>query len=56
VAAYAEALESATGRAVGRGVLVYLGGPAPVEHVIEGDDLARSRDRARTVADSLVAP
>jgi len=56
VAAYAEALESATGRAVGRGVLVYLGGPAPVEHVIEGDDLARFRADVRARADALVAP
>jgi ATP-dependent helicase/nuclease subunit A len=54
VAAYAVALESSTGLEVSRCVLVFVGDGEPVEHVVEGDDLADARVAARRVATELV--
>ncbi|HUD16177.1 MAG TPA: 3'-5' exonuclease, partial [Acidimicrobiales bacterium] len=54
LAAYAVALESSTGLQVQRCVLVFVGGAEPLEHVLEGDDLAAARVEARRVADALV--
>ena len=54
VAAYAVALESSTGLDVGRCVLVFVGDGKPVEHVIEGEDLAAACALARRAAVALV--
>jgi ATP-dependent helicase/nuclease subunit A len=55
VASYALALEEATGRAVHRCVLVFVGEGTPVEVVIEGADMARLRSEARQAAHDLLA-
>jgi len=54
VAAYAAALETATGTPVARCVLVFVGAEEPWEDVLEGEDLAVAVSRARAVADALV--
>ena len=55
VAAYAVALESSTGLAVSRCVLVFVGAEEPVEHVIEGEDLADACAVALGAASDLLA-
>jgi ATP-dependent helicase/nuclease subunit A len=55
VASYALALEEATGRAVRRCVLVFLGDGQPVEVVLEGAELAAACARAGEAAADLVA-
>jgi ATP-dependent exoDNAse (exonuclease V) beta subunit len=55
VASYALALEEATGRAVRRCVLVFVGDGEPVEDVLEGAELAAMRATARRAADGLLA-
>jgi len=54
VAAYAVALESSTGLDVSRCVLVFVGDGQPVEHVIDGEDLAAARAVAHRAAAALV--
>ncbi len=54
VAAYAAALASSTGLDVCRCVLVFVGGPETMEHVLEGSELADALVEARRVADDLV--
>ena len=55
LASYALALEDATGLAVRRCVLVFVGGGEPVEHVIDGPALDTARAVARRAAEELVA-
>jgi len=54
LAAYAAALASSTGLDVTRCVLVFVGGPEPMEHLFEGSDLTDALIQARRVADALV--
>ena len=56
VAAYADALEQATGIDVARCVLVFVGSGQPVEHAVEGEGLQALRTEARRAAGELVAP
>ncbi len=56
VATYALALEEATGRAVHRCVLVFVGDGAPVEVVLEGTDLVQARRLALEAANELLTP
>jgi ATP-dependent helicase/nuclease subunit A len=55
VASYALALEEATGRVVHRCVLVFVGDGQPVEHVLEGSELAEACITARNTASSILA-
>jgi ATP-dependent exoDNAse (exonuclease V) beta subunit len=56
VAAYAEAAEAATGTPVVRCVLVFVGPADPVEHVLDGEALARARQAARRAVAQLTTP
>ncbi len=54
VASYALALEESTGRPVRRAVLVFVGDGAPMEVVLEENELAEACDRARRAAEALL--
>jgi len=53
VAAYALALEAATGRPVVRCILLFLGPDRPLEHVLEGPALEAAQIEARQLASEL---
>lgn len=56
VAAYAVAVEAATGRPVVRCVLVFAGGAEPIERVVDGVALDRARRAARQAMAQVTAP